>query len=90
VFDLRETRALLAEQRLKVPAAANDADNHHLVVLDPIDDDVLSCGEAPQARAQVFVARTARYGFRDRRKNRSVMESIRWSALAMLPLLLAL
>jgi hypothetical protein len=47
-----------AEQGCNVPAATQHTKNHHVLVFDAIEDDVLADGKAPQAGAQIFVAGT--------------------------------
>jgi hypothetical protein len=86
----------MAEHSLDIPAAAHHTKNHHICqfeqfsanfALDAVDNNVLSDWEAAHAGAQILVAGTAQIG--GGRKNRPVMESIRRSAMSVLPLFIA-
>lgn len=52
----------MPEKRLDVPAAAQHAQNHDVMGLDSVDDDVLADGNAAQACAQIVVAAAADVG----------------------------
>ncbi|MGA8029719.1 MAG: hypothetical protein WB992_21455 [Bryobacteraceae bacterium] len=50
---------LLAKEGLNISAAAHDVKNRHILVFDPINDDVLADWKAPEAGAQIFVSAAA-------------------------------
>ena len=77
----------MAEQRCEVPATAQDAENEHVFVLDAVDDDILATGKLRRPGRKSSSRARPTLGYLARRKNRSVMESIKRSAMSILPLL---
>src|SRR5438105_10116185 len=49
-------RESMAEQSLDIPAAAQHTKNHHVITLDPVNNNVLADWEAAQAGAQILIA----------------------------------
>ena len=64
--------------------------DEHVLAFYTVNDDIFAAGKAPQTGTEVLVAAASYIGMAGEKKKRSVMESIRRSAISMLPLSLAM
>jgi hypothetical protein len=61
-----------------------------VLAFNTVNNDIFAAGKAPQTRTKVLVPASSQIGVGGEKKKRSVMESIRRSAISMLPLSLAM
>src|SRR5271157_2287119 len=58
----------MAEQGCNVPAATQHTKNHHVLVINTVEDNVFADGKGPQAGAQILVAGTPEIGIAGEKK----------------------
>ena len=80
----------MAKERLDIAAAVEYVQNHGILSVDAIDDDVIPDGEASQVWRQIMVSATAHTRTAPQRGEQSVMASTTLSAISMLLLCLAM
>ena len=81
---------LESEQGFNVSATVCDTEDHHVVVYDAIDDDIIVDGKAPKATPEFAVSAAAQVRMIGQQEKSRVIAVIWRSAIATLPLSVAM
>jgi hypothetical protein len=78
------------EERLNIAATPHYMQYEDVLAFNAVNNHIFAAGKTSQPRTKVLVPASSQIGVVARRKKRSIIESIRRSAISMLPLSLAM